>query len=123
MASIKISRPNRLIASRAGNRYFKLKVGDKTERVVLDAQIVEDWDNILEVELDYEHYDNSMLPEDEPGKPTGPAFDRLEVIDYTTTTRNKALRSYEVDMQEIGLKLHKIATALKPADVKALADA
>jgi len=123
MASIKMKRPNLLKASKAGNRYFKVKVGDKTERVVLDAQIVEDWDNILEVELDYEAYENSMLPEDEPGKPTGPGFERLEVVDYTTTTRNFNLAEYDVKMQEIGLKLSTTANKLDPAKVKALADA
>ena len=78
-----IPRPNRKFKSASGKFYIK----HSGKVCMIDAEALDNWDNIEEIQIDEVHYDASMLPEDEAGVPTGPAFDRLEITDYKTFSR------------------------------------
>jgi hypothetical protein len=72
--------------------YFKFVTPEgSVERVMLDDQANDDWDNIEKVEVGPVHYDASMVEGDEVGHPTGPAFDRWEIVDYVTFGRQDKL--------------------------------
>jgi hypothetical protein len=86
-----IPRPGRKFKG-PNKHYFKFVTPEgSVERVMLDDQANEDWDNIEKLEVGPVDYEASMLPDDEDGKPTGPAFTRWEIVDYVTFGRQDKL--------------------------------
>lgn len=106
MANIKQARPNFLQTSKTtGQKYVKITDPEgKTQRVIIDPTMVEQWDNILDVEFGMEHYDSSTTPADRlrgDGERTGVAFDRWEVVNFTSGTRQQMLQQHANTMKKL----------------------
>jgi hypothetical protein len=113
-----IPRPNRKFKSATGNAYIKID----GKVCMIDSEAAADWDNLEEIQVESVHYDASMLPEDATGKPTGPAFDRLEITDYKTFGRNDKLADVVVSRELRARKLMTETTITSKDGALALAD-
>lgn len=116
MASIKIPRPRKFV-SKNGNSYVKVSTPSGIVRVMLDDAILDEFDNIQDMEFDYEHYTQKTVD----GKLVDEAWSRLECIDYTTTTRELALATHKVAVDNLFKGISGSAKLNSAAEVKELA--
>ena len=76
-----------------------------SERVMIDKGALKDWDKIKSFEINLVHYEHSTLEGDEIGNPTGPAFDRWEITDYTTTDQLLEDLSFDLRLKKMSREL------------------
>lgn len=117
MSSVTIPRPNKKFKSSAGNYYIK----HNGERVVLDKETVEVWDDLITLTIGEETFTtHSATPDDvasgkakEAGELIEGGFTRKIVEDYTSIKRTETMKAFEVKMNMLDKEF------MKPAAVEA----
>lgn len=105
--SVTIPRPRKF---KGPNRqYIKVNLGGGTKNVVLDDEVLNDWDNITTVTVDMVDYTQRTATEadvesgaaENVGDLIEDSWSRPEVIDYSTMTREVALKQHTVSIDRI----------------------
>lgn len=112
-----INRPGRKFQSAQGNSYIKVPVGGKIQIVILDAEVLSQWDSLLTIEVAEQTYEKSMVD----GKLVDVPFSRYEITDFTTTTRDISLVEHEIKMSN--LRKGVVSAPLTSAQVALAAEA
>lgn len=105
MANIK--KPNLRKTSAGGNQYVRVFVDGEVRVVMLDEDAQAHWDDITNLEVEKVHYNSSKTADDADGERTGPAFDRYEIVDYSTRAIKLADAEFEFKLEGYTRKLLK----------------
>lgn len=106
MANIK--KPNlRNTSIGGGNQYIRVFVDGEVRVVMLDEDAQAHWDDITHLEVEKVHYNSSKAANDKDGERTGPAFDRYEIVDYSTRAIKLADAEFEFKLEGYTRKLLK----------------